>query len=97
MTTIAWMGESRPMLAEVVTIAAAAPAFGTTPKALRRKIERGVLAEGIHYHRHDGGLFIDVPAYTKLIRGQSGDPNGTRKQRSRTPRQEHQDRVFVSG
>ena len=38
-----------------------------TQKAIRRKIERNVWAEGIHFRRRDGGIFIDLPAVEKWV------------------------------
>lgn len=46
----------------------AAVILGKTTKALERKIERGVLVEGRHYYRRDGGIHIDIEAYETWVR-----------------------------
>lgn len=46
----------------------AAAMLGKTVKALQRKIERGVLVEGKHYHRRDGSIYIDIEAYEQWVK-----------------------------
>ena len=53
--------------ARFVTIGMAESVTGMTQKAIRRKIERNVWAEGIHFRRRDGGIFIDLLAVTKWV------------------------------
>lgn len=53
--------------ARFVTIELAERVTGITQKAMRRKIERCVWAEGIHFRRRDGGVFIDLPAVAKWV------------------------------
>lgn len=43
-----------------VTIELASRLIGLTDKAIRRKIEDGVWAEGKQYRRRDGRVFIDI-------------------------------------
>lgn len=41
---------------------------GNTEKAVRRKIERGVFIEGLHYLRDpDGRIHIDMEAYKAWV------------------------------
>lgn len=40
----------------------AATMLGHTVKALERKIERGIWAEGKHFYRRDGRIYIDMQA-----------------------------------
>lgn len=45
---------------------------GYTEKAVRRKIEDGVWAEGVHYVKApDGTIHINIEAYTKWLEGQT--------------------------
>ena len=49
-----------------------ARATGYTEKALRRKIEDGILLEGVHYYRApDGRISIDTKAFEKWQRGET--------------------------
>ncbi|MDO9252558.1 MAG: excisionase [Hydrogenophaga sp.] len=64
---------------ETVLIRLAAAMTGHTPKALERKIARGVLAEGIHYHRHDGNIYINMPAFQGLVRGEKAHVQDRRR------------------
>ena len=79
---------------ELVLIRLAAQITGHTEKALQRKIERGVLAEGKHYHRHDGNIYIDMPAFNAMIRPakKAGADHGTTGRRDRAPGAQHQGR-----
>lgn len=50
----------------------AAQETGYTEKALKRKIEDGVLIEGKHYYRApDGRLSIDMEEFTRWQKSQS--------------------------
>jgi hypothetical protein len=53
--------------ARFVTIELAERLTGMSQKAIRRKIERAIWAEGIHFRRRDGGVFIDLPAVMKWV------------------------------
>lgn len=53
--------------ARLVRISLAATVTGLTEKAIRRKIEDGVWAEGKHYHRRGGGVYIDLRAYERWV------------------------------
>lgn len=64
---------------ETVLIKLAAAMTGHTVKALERKIARGVLAEDIHFHRHDGNIYIDMPAFQRLVRKEPGHGQGRRR------------------
>lgn len=55
--------------ARFVTIDLAATLSGLTEKAIRRKIEEGVWAEGKHYRRRDNRVFIDMIEYEKWVSG----------------------------
>jgi hypothetical protein len=46
-----------------VTIELASAMTGLTEKAIRRKIEDGVWAEGKHFRRRDNRVFIDMREY----------------------------------
>ena len=46
--------------ARFVTIELAARLIGLTDKAIRRKIEDGIWAEGRQYRRRDGRVFVDL-------------------------------------
>ena len=50
-----------------VTIRLAAQLTGLTEKAIRRKIERGIWLEGVHWRRADGGIFIDMQRYNTWV------------------------------
>jgi hypothetical protein len=50
-----------------VTIRLAAQMTGLTEKAIRRKIERGIWLEGVHWRRADGGIFIDMQRYNTWV------------------------------
>lgn len=49
--------------ARFVTIDLASGMSGLTEKAIRRMIEDGVWAEGKHYRRRHGRVFIDMREY----------------------------------
>jgi hypothetical protein len=53
--------------ARMVRICLAAALTGLTEKAIRRKIEDGAWAEGRHYHRRDGGVYIDLRGYERWV------------------------------
>ena len=53
--------------ARYVTIDLAARLIGLTGKAIRRKIEDGVWAEGKQYRRRDGRVFIDLKGYETWV------------------------------
>ena len=53
--------------ARFVTIPLAESVTGITEKAMRRKMERGVWAEGIHFRKRDGGIFIDLKGVEKWV------------------------------
>jgi hypothetical protein len=43
---------------------------GYTPKAIRRKIEDGVLVQGRHYKKApDGHILIDIEAFNSWVEG----------------------------
>jgi hypothetical protein len=50
-----------------VTIKLAAHLTGLTEKGIRRKIERGVWLEGVHWRKADGGIFIDMQRYNRWV------------------------------
>lgn len=50
-----------------VTIRLAAQMTGLTEKAIRRKIERGIWLEGVHWRKADGGIFIDMQRYNTWV------------------------------
>ena len=53
-----------------VVIRLAATLTGLTEVAIRKKIEKGVWAEGIHYRRApDKRIYIDLEAYVKWVQG----------------------------
>lgn len=53
-----------------VAICLCAAVTGFTEKALRRMIERGKLAKGIHYHKDSiGSITINLPEFNRLIEG----------------------------
>lgn len=57
--------------AECCLIPTAAASIGTTPKALQRKIERGILPERIVWFKApDGRVYIDMRAHAKWVRGE---------------------------
>jgi hypothetical protein len=53
--------------ARFVTIDLAVKLTGLTEKAIRRKMERGIWAEGIHFRKRDGGIFIDLRGYERWV------------------------------
>lgn len=58
---------SQVAAARFVTIALAATMTGLTAKAIERKIEKGDWAEGIHYRRRDGRVYIDMRGFEKWV------------------------------
>lgn len=55
-------------LARYVTIALAASAYGWSEKAIRRRMERGVWIENVHWRKApDGGIVIDIKAVDKWL------------------------------
>lgn len=50
-----------------VTIKVAALITGLSEKAIHRKIERTVWAEGRHFRRADGRIFIDMKRYEEWV------------------------------
>jgi hypothetical protein len=58
------------VLAEVALIPTAAIALGTTPKAIRRRIEDKVWREGREYYRRDGRIWIDLKGVARWVRGE---------------------------
>jgi hypothetical protein len=55
------------MAARFVSLQLAAVMIGRTEKAIERKIERGIWIEGKHYRKRDGGIYIDMDAYTRWV------------------------------
>lgn len=53
--------------ARFVTIELAARLIGLTDKAIRRKIEEGIWAEGMQYRRRDGRVFVDLKGFERWI------------------------------
>ncbi len=53
--------------ARFVTLPLAEKCIGLTVKAMERKIERGVWAEGIQYRRRDGGIFVDLRRFEQWV------------------------------
>lgn len=57
--------------AECVLIPLAAAAIGTTPKAIERRIERGIWPERVVWFRAlDGRIYIDLKAHARWVRGE---------------------------
>ena len=54
-------------LARFVTVPLASASIGLTEFAIRKKIQKGVWAEGLHYQRRQGGIFIDLPRVERWI------------------------------
>ena len=54
-------------LGRFVTIPLAAASIGLTELAIRKKIQKGVWAEGLQYVRRQGGIFINLPRVEKWI------------------------------
>jgi len=65
---IAVVGDIIVQPSEVVLIKLASVMTGLTVRAIEGKIQRGVLAEGVHYHKHDTNTYIDMPALQRLVR-----------------------------
>lgn len=58
-----------------VTIKKLAELTGYSAGALRKKIERGILAEGLHFLRApDGRIHISLPAYHAWLQGRPTEP-----------------------
>jgi hypothetical protein len=56
------------VLARYVTIALCSAAYGWSEKAIRRRMERGVWLENVHWRRApDGGIVIDTKAVDKWL------------------------------
>jgi hypothetical protein len=53
--------------ARFVTLQHAAAMTGKSVKAMQRKIERGIWVEGKHFRRRDGGVYIDMDAYSRWV------------------------------
>lgn len=65
----------RPVLlapSRFVTVELAAQLIGLTPKAIERKIERGVWLLGKHYRKADGRLFIDMKEIERWVEKAQG-------------------------
>ena len=55
--------------ARFVTIDLASVMSGLTEKAIRRMIEDGVWAEGKHYRRRHGRVFVDMQEFERWVSG----------------------------
>lgn len=53
--------------ARFVTIELAEVVIGLTAKAIRRKIEDGIWAEGKQYRRRDGRVFVDLRGFETWV------------------------------
>lgn len=53
--------------ARFVTIELAAAKTGLTQPAIRAKINKGEWAEGMHYVRRDGRVYIDMEGYERWV------------------------------
>lgn len=53
--------------ARFVTIELASRLIGLTDKAIRRKIEEGIWAEGKQYRRREGRVFVDLKGFESWI------------------------------
>ncbi len=53
--------------ARFVTVELASRLIGITDKAIRRKIEDGIWAEGKQYRRRDGRVFVDLRGFENWI------------------------------
>jgi len=54
-------------LARYVTVAIASAATGMTVKAMEHLRASGAWAEGIHYRRRNGRIFVDMQAYERWV------------------------------
>ena len=55
------------MSVRFMTFTAAAALTGLTKKAMDRKVERNVWAEGKHFRLRDGLRYLDLAAYEKWV------------------------------
>jgi hypothetical protein len=56
--------------ARYVTVELSSKVTGLSTKSIRNRIDRNLWAEGVHYIRRDGRIFIDMKGFEKWVVGQ---------------------------